>query len=195
MKRQVTAPRTACLAVVAAVCGPALGGASLVGDTIEYWRHPQLTGETILDSFGIVTDPGHEFTVGGAGLVLFTIDVGVNSVRIDSVTDWHSPWFNTGFDPSWMEIRDLDWSVPGTTIVDVIVTFSPGISPESGAPDGMPAFSAANAWFTDDSVAISYGGYAFTAGSWVNVELVTIPAPGAGCVLATLAMLAGRRRR
>lgn len=187
----------AMVGVLAAASGVATAGGSLVGDTVEYWTHAQLNGQQQLREFGIVTDPGHEFTVDFFGTVWYTLDIGPNSLRLDTYEDWFSPWFNSGFPQTHLEIRDLDWSgAPGTTIVDVIVTYSStGITHEPGAPDDLPAFSAANVSFTADSVRIVVGGYAFAPGSWVNIEFVTVPGPGAAGVLGASGLLAARRRR
>ncbi len=188
--------RALCAIGLLACASHAHAGPSLVGDTVQLWSHGQSNGIPEFDAFGIVQDPGHEFTFELLGSLLFTLDVGPDSIRLDTGTEWFSPWFNTGFGQTYQEIRDLDWSgPPGTYIVDVIVTYSSNIVVESGAPDDLPEFSAGNVSFTADSVRIITGGYRFLPGSFVHVELVTAPGPGTAVALGVFGVLSARRRR
>jgi hypothetical protein len=185
-------------ALVAAfgVSAPA-SGQTLVGDTVQYWTHAQFNGVPTLDSFAIVGTPNHEFSQEIIG-VISTVNIEATSIRLDSL-QWHySPYFNTGFDPTYFEIRDLDFAgEPQRQIVGVNVSFSSLIGVHEDTPNFWPAFSANNVTFTGDSVRLSYGGYQFPAGSYVDIQLITaVPAPAS--VAAGLMMVAGvglRRRR
>lgn len=168
--------------------------ASLVGDTVALWATPQLNGTPYLDSFALVVDPGHEFEVGIANTTIYTIDLGPYSMRLDSLSSWYSPWFNSGFAPSSTEVRGMNFG-PGQIITGVNVSFSSTIARHGSSPLDLPEFSADNVTFNADTVRISYGGYAFVEGSFIQIDLIVTPAPGAAGLLAGLGMLAGRRRR
>jgi hypothetical protein len=168
--------------------------AGIVGDTVSMWRTPQLTGEPTLDSFAIVTHPGHEFSSTIGNTVLYTVDIGPNFVRLDSFSNWHSPWFNTGFAPSSIEIRDMDFG-PGLWITGVEVSYSSNIVKHNSAPADLPFFSADNISFNADTVRITYGGHEFFDGSWVHINLIVTPSPAGLGVLAGAGLLACRRRR
>lgn len=178
--------------VLAAACAGASAG--LVGDTVALWTTPQLTGEPTLDAFAIVTDPGVEFAQDIAGTLIYTLDLDATSVRLDSYANWHSPWFNSGFAPSSIEIRGMDFG-PGLSITGVEVSYSTNIGRHDSAPDDLPFFSADNISFIGDTVRISYGGHEFFDGSWVQIDLIVTPAPAGLGVLAGAGLLASRRRR
>lgn len=178
--------------LLALVGSGASGG--LVGDTVSLWRTPQLTGDTTLDSFAIVTDPGYEFESAIGNNTLYTVDLGPTSIRLDSHSSWFSPWFNTGHAPSSIELRDLDFG-PGLAITGVAVSFSSGIGFDDFAPDDLPAFSADNVEFNADTVRILYGGHTFEAGSWIQIDLIVTPAPASAGLLGVAGLVGGRRRR
>jgi hypothetical protein len=167
--------------------------AGIVGDTVSMWRTPQLTGEATLDSFAIVTHPGHEFSTTIINTI-YTVDIGPNFVRLDTLSGWHSPWFNTGFAPSSIEIRGMDFG-PGLWITGVEVSYSSNIVKHYSAPADLPFFSADNISFNADTVRITFGGHEFFDGSWVHINLIVTPSPAGLGVLAGAGLLACRRRR
>jgi hypothetical protein len=172
--------------------------ATLVGDTVEIWGYAQLTGsETLRDTVPVV-DPGVEYT---ATLIsdYYDLDFGPTSITLTTESTWYSPWFDSGFEPSAQLFRDLDFvGEPGRKIVGVEVEWTGDIEPESFAPIGYPAFSAAAVTWTEDSVRLETGPYRFYAGSSVTIHLLTeaVPEPGAAClaVVGVAAALVGRRR-
>jgi hypothetical protein len=183
--------------ILLALAAPA-AAQTLVGDTVQWWRHPQSTGVVSFDSSALVVTPAHEFqTVIIQPNLTSTINIEATSIRLDSITSFYSPYFNTGFDPTYFEIRDLDFvGEPQRYIAGVNVSYSTTISVEPGAPINWPNFSAANVTFTADSVRLSIGGYEFPAGSFVHVNLITaVPAPSAAVLLGLAGAVASRRRR
>lgn len=171
----------------------AAADAGIVGDTVSLWRTAQLTGETTLDSFAIVTHPGHEFSTTIINTI-YTVDIGPNFVRLDTLSGWFSPWFNTGFAPSSIEIRDMDFG-PGLWITGVEVSYSSNIVKHASAPADLPFFSADNISFNADTVRLTFGGHEFFEGSWVHINLIVTPSPAGLGVLAGAGLLACRRRR
>ena len=192
----------------AKVCALALGcstgllGAStvsaqtLVGDTVELWAHPQSNGNLNMVGSSLVVSPGFEFEQVIINPIS-TFNIEATSIRFDAVDDFYGPYFNSGFDPTYYEIRDLDFiGEPDRHIVGVNVSFATTIGIHEDTPMGWPQFSAANVTFTADSVRLSIGGYEFPTGSWVEIELITaVPAPAALGVIAIGGLFSGRRRR
>lgn len=188
------------MAAIAGLAGmtAAASAQTLVGDTVELWTHPQLTGIATFTGAAAVITPGHEFQSQIQQSVLYTLNVEALSIRLDSFSNWFSPYFNSGHAPSYIEIRDLDFiGEPQRFISGVNVSFSTTITVDDGSPANWPDFSAANVSFTGDSVRISYGGYEFLPGDYVQIDLLTnVPAPSvAGLGLVGVAAAMRRRRR
>lgn len=170
--------------------------ASLVGDTILRVSQPQLTGVVGDPTFAIVQDPGVEYIEEIIGTPLLNVDVGPDYIRLNSLSSWNSPWFDSGFDPSYYEFRDLDWvGDPDAFIGGVEVDFSRTITPEDFAPMDYPDFSAANVTFNADTVRLSFGGYQFPEGSFVHIQLIKVPAPTTLGVMACGVLACARRRQ
>ncbi|MCA9304102.1 MAG: hypothetical protein KC996_08275 [Phycisphaerales bacterium] len=184
---------------IAGLGAGASGGVSMVGDSVEFWGRPQLTG--VWDQRQgptVVTDPGVEYTSAIGPTTLFDIDIAETSIELRSGTDWYSPWFNSGFAPSAFEIRDIDVvGQPSLVITGISVQFSGTIAPHASAPGGFPAFSASNFEFDDHSVRIVYGGYEFSPDSVVHIDLTfgAVPSVGTPAVAMLGLMGANRRRR
>lgn len=180
----------------AGICGTA-SAQTLVGDTVEFWVQPQLTGIATLDSSAVVVTPGFEFSTEILGETISTLNIEATSIRLDAIRSFNSPYFNTGFDPTYFEIRDLNFvGEPGRYISGVDVSFSRAIGVNQGSPPDWPDFSSDNVTFTADSVRISIGGYDFPEGTFVLVNLITVPAPSAVGLLGMGGFVAmGRRRR
>ncbi len=184
-------------AACAMVAGASASAQTLVGDAVSWWSQPQLTGVVELRDIAVVTTPAHEFESVILVDPISTINVEATSIRLDSLSNWYSPYFNSGFEPTYFEIRGLNFvGEPERYISGVEVSFATTIAVESGSPANWPNYSAANVSFTANSVRISIGGYEFVEGSYVHVNLLTaVPAPGAVAVLGLAGLVATRRRR
>lgn len=196
--RQHSITRSILLAAACAmVAATGASAQTLVGDTVSWWSQPQLTGVAELRDIAVVTTPAHEFESVIIVDPVSTINVEATSIRLDALSNWYSPYFDTGFAPSYFEIRGLNFvGEPERYISGVEVSFATTISVESGSPANWPNYSAANVSFTADSVRISIGGYEFVQGSYVQVNLLTaVPAPGAAAVFGLAGLVTTRRRR
>ncbi len=172
-------------------------GASIVGDTVDIWGVAQSSGAEFLYDTVQVVDPGVEYTATIVGDI-YDLNLGPESITLITLDDWYSPWFNSGFPPTTLEIRGIDVpGMPQLTIGSVDVLFSDTIVPEPGAPLNYPAFSAANVTFTDHSVIMQIGPYSFPVGARLQVDLHFVPEPGTAsllvCGLLGLAVLIRRR--
>ncbi|WP_145249491.1 PEP-CTERM sorting domain-containing protein [Aeoliella mucimassa] len=159
---------------------------SMVGDYVDLYHFPQYTGVENYSTTVEVVDPGVEYIT---DLSLYTLDLSETTIQLTSLSDWYSPYFNTGNDPSKLIIRDID--IPGysdLSIGSIAVDFSRDITPEDDAPMDWPEFSADNISFSGHEVTISYGGYSFPEDSYVTIDLTFVPEPGtvtlllAGCL-------------
>lgn len=196
--RQHSITRSILLAAACAmVAGTGASAQTLVGDAVSWWSQPQLTGVVELRDIAVVTSPAHEFESVIFVDPISTINIEATSIRLDTHLNWYSPYFNSGFAPTYFEIRGLNFvGEPERYISGVEVSFATTIAVESGAPANWPNYSAANVSFTADSVRISIGGYEFVQGSYVHVNLLTsVPAPSAGVLLCMAGLVATRRRR
>ncbi len=170
--------------------------ASMLGDSVEIWGRAQLNGSESLRDTVVVADPGVEYSLSISQDVNFTLDFTSHSIRLDTYVAWFSPWFDSGHEPTAMEIRDIDVvGDPEQYIGAVSVSFGGSIVTEDGAPPAYAAFSADNIEFGDDWVRIITGPYLFDAGSFVQIDLTFVPAPGAASLFGFAAMGALRRRR
>jgi len=70
-----------------------------------------------------------------------------------------------------------------------------GVGIEDFSPDDFADFSADNVQFGDDWVRIEYGGYAFIDGSFVEIDLTFVPAPGGVALFGAGCLCVMRRRR
>ncbi len=177
-----------------------LQAASIVGDTVEIWGVAQSSGGEFLNDTVQVVDPGIEYTATIVNNDIYDLNIGPASIVLNTLDDWYSPWFNSGFSPSTLEIRDIDVpGMPGLSIGGVSVIFSDTIVPEPGAPMNYPAFSAADVTFTAHSVILQIGPYSFPTGSRVEIDLTFVPEPGTAslcvCGLLTAVVLFRRRTR
>ena len=171
--------------------------ASLVGDLIQRVGFAQSSGGISSNDFAIVQDPGVEF-IDTFPIVgpLDRFDVGPDYIRMDSLTNWFSPWFDNGNPPSYYEFRDLDFSgPPGTVIGGVLVEWSSNIQLSEGAPLGYAPFGAQNVTWNADTVRIQIGPYLFPEGAWVHITLLTVPAPAGGAMAVAAGLVVARRRR
>lgn len=170
---------------------------SIVGDTVEIWSVAQSNGNENLQDTVQVVDPGVEYTSTIINNDIYELNIGSTSILLNTLSDWYSPWFNSGFPPTTLEIRDIDVpGMPGLTIGGVSVIFSDTIVPEPNAPLGYPAFSAANVTFDAHSVALQTGPYSFPTGSRVQIDLTFVPEPGtAGLLVCGLPLALARVRR
>ncbi len=187
-----------CTATLAALAGTgrAEAAASLVGDTIQRVSQPQLTGVVGDPQFAVVQDPGFEYIDSFQFSGDFRrIDIGPDYIRMENLSSWFSPWFNSGFAPTYVEFRDLDFDVPGVVIGGVQVSWSSTIGLEDNAPIGYPLFGAHAVTWNADTIRLQIGPYSFPEGSFVHIQILTIPAPGAGAVALAGGLLALRRRR
>lgn len=181
---------------LACVAGTAFASPSLVGDTIERVQYAQASGNFTPGEFAVVTDPGVEYIDSFPLTGEFRrFNIGATSIRMETASTWFSPWFDTGNPPTFVEFRDLDFGEPGWTIGGVNVTWGGTIFAEDDAPLNYPAFSSAAVDFNADTVRLYTGPYQFEAGSWVQIDLILVPAPGAAAVCAMLGLAATRRRR
>ncbi len=173
--------------------------ASIVGDTVEIWGVAQSSGTESLQDTVQVVDPGVEYTATIIGDI-YDLNIGPASISLISLDDWYSPWFNSGFPPSALEVRDIDVpGMPGLSIGGVSVIYSDTIVPEQNAPLNYPAFSAADVTFTAHSVILQIGPYSFPTGSRVEIDLMFVPEPGTAslciCGLLSAVLLVRRRSR
>lgn len=191
---------------VVVVLGAAIGAAttaraaSIVGDTVDIYGVAQSNGGEFLHDTVVVVDPGIEFSQIILIDPIYNLDIGPSSISLESLADWYSPWFNSGFPATTLEIRDIDVpGMPNLVIGGVSVIFSDTIVPEQNAPLNYPAFSAANVSFTDHSVILQTGPYSFPTGSRVLIDIVFVPEPGTISLLACGAfgavLLVRRKRR
>ncbi len=158
--------------------------ASIVGDTVDIWGVAQSNGTEYLNDSVQVVDPGVEYTATIINNDIYDLDIGPASIVLNSLSDWFSPWFNSGFPPTTIEVRDIDVpGMPWQSIGGVSVIYSESIVPEPGAPLNYPAFSAANVTFTAHSVILQTGPYSFPTGSRVEIDLVFVPEPGTAGLL------------
>lgn len=181
-------------------CAASVGSAaaqSLVGDTILRVSQPQSSGIVGDPQFAVVTDPGVEFidSFPFPPGEFRRFNIGATSIRMDNTATWFSPWFDTGHLPSYIEFRDLDFGDPAWSIGGVNVTWGGGVSIEDDAPINYPAFSSNAVIFNADTVRLYIGPYQFEAGSWVQIDLAIVPAPGAVAMAGVAGMIALRRRR
>ncbi len=169
--------------------------ASMLGDTVEIWGRAQLNGSETLRDTVVVADPGVEYSLSISQDVNYTLDLTSHTIRLDTFNPWFSPWFNSGHEPTALEIRDIDVvGDPEQHIGAVSVSFGGSILPEDNAPPAYAAFSSDNIEFGDDWVRIITGPYLFSDGSFVQIDLTFIPAPGPAA-LGGLGLLAAARRR
>lgn len=180
------------------VAGRSLAAPSIVGDMVDIWTHAQSNDTEYFQGTFQVVDPGIEYTSTILVTDIYTVNLGPSSIVLHTLEEWYSPWFNSGYEPSRIEFRDID--VPGKpwlTIGGVSMIYSDTIVPEAGAPLGYPTFSAANASFTADSVIVETGPYRFPVGSRLQIELTFVPEPGTATLFggALLASAVLRRRQ
>lgn len=171
---------------------------SIVGDTVDIYSVAQSSGTEFLADTVQVVDPGVEYTAMIVNTDIYDLDIGPASIVLNSLDDWFSPWFNSGFSPSSLQVRDIDVpGMPGLTIGGVSVIYSETIVPEDNAPLNYPAFSADNVTFTADSVMLQIGPYSFPTGSRVQIDLTFVPEPATaslfGCGLLSALTLVRRR--
>jgi hypothetical protein len=180
------------------VTGRAFAAPSIVGDVVEIWGVAQSNGAEFHHATVPVIDPGVEYTETILITDIYELDFRPAAITLNSLDNWYSPWFNSGFPPSRLEFRDIDVpGMPWLSIGGVNVLFSETIVPEDDAPVGYPAFSSGNVSFTSDSVALEIGPYRFPTGSRVQIDLTFVPEP-ATVTLLGVPMVAGlclRRRR
>ncbi len=173
---------------------PASG--QLIGDTVEIWGRAQLNGSETLRDTVMVVDPGFEYFVTISQDLNYTLDIGADSITLETFSPWFSPWFNSGHEPTALEIRGLDFvGDPSMVIGGVSVMISGVIEPEDNAPMGYAAFSADNVEFGDDWVRIITGPYVFESGSVVQIDLTFVPAPSALALFGLGSVCTVRRRR
>jgi hypothetical protein len=191
----MNAVRTLSVAIIAGAASSASATPTLVGDTIQRVQYAQSSGNFTPTEFAVVADPGVEYidSFDFAGEYR-RFDLGPTSIRMDNTSTWFSPWFGTGNLPTYVEFRDLDFSEPGVTIGGVNVTWGGVIFVEDDAPLNYPAFGPDAVVFNADTVRLYTGPYQFEAGSWVQIDLILVPAPGSA-VLAGVGLLAAARRR
>jgi hypothetical protein len=171
---------------------------SMVGDTVLMYSTPQLTGVELFKDAFVVVDPGVEHT---SELSLFSLDFDESTITLTSLNDWHSPYFDSGFAPSSMSLRDIEIpGSPGLRIGAINVLYPREIVRHDDTPEPWPDFSAANFSFGDHEVMLSYGGYEFPQGSQVVISLTFVPEPssvvlvGLGCMaVGAWIRLRGRR--
>lgn len=181
------------LALLAA--GASSTHASMLGDTVEIWGRAQLNGTQYLRDTVVVSDPGVEFSTSIGENELYRLDLTSHSITMDVTGGFFSPWFNSGHEPTALEIRDINVpDDPEQIIGAVAVSFGGVIEPEDNAPLNYAAFSDANVEFGDDWVRIITGPYHFQSGSFVRVDLTFVPSPGPAA-LGALGLIAGARRR
>ena len=185
------------LSSVTLLAGVALpAGASLIGDEVEIWSRAQLNGNLTFRGDAVVTDPGVEYSLMISQNVNYTVDIDADSIRLETFFPWNSPWFNSGLAPTALEIRDLDFvGDPERTIGAVSASFGGEITVDDFSPENFPAFSADNIEFGDEWVRIVYGGYAFASGSFIDINLTFVPAPGTAALFGVAGLGAARRRR
>lgn len=164
------------LGTLCAMTSNANANPSMLGDTVDLYSTPQLTGvEGYRDSF-VVVNPDVEYTT---ELELYDLQLSDTTILLDSQKDWFSPYFNSGFDPSSITLKSLDIpGSPGLRIGSIDVDHSREIVRHENTPEPWPDFSPANVTFGDHEVDISYGGYSFPEGSQVLVTLYFVPEPG-----------------
>ena len=188
------------LTLVLSLAAGRLQAASIVGDSVELWGVAQSTGTEYFYDTVVVIDPGVEYSSMILNNTIYDLNIGPASISLESLDDWFSPWFNSGFPPTTLEIRGIDVpGMPELVVGGVSVIFSDTIVPEDGAPLNYPAFSAANVTFTDHTVVLQTGPYSFPTGSRVQIDLVFVPEPGTAsllaCGLLSAAVLIERRKR
>lgn len=187
------------LAVSAAAVAASAGVASaqtLIGDTVDLVTYAQSNGQTYPQGSAVVISPAAEFTQSILDNPISNVNIDALSIRLNSLDTFYSPYFNSGFEPTYFEIRNLGFvGEPQRYISGVDVHFF-NVQVHQDSPVNWPAYSTGNVTFTADSVRISIGGYEFPTGSYVHVNLLTsIPAPGAAALLGVGGLVALRRRR
>jgi hypothetical protein len=181
--------------------GRSYAAPSIVGDTVDIYSVAQSSGSEFLSDTVQVVDPGVEYTATILNTDIYDLNIGPTSIQLITLSDWYSPWFNSGYPPSSLQIRDIDVpGMPGLSIGGVSVTFSDTIVPEPNAPLNYPAFSAANVSYTANSVMLEIGPYSFPTGARVQIDLTFVPEPGMasllGCgLLCVLTALRSRSRK
>jgi len=174
MTTQRSSTQTITLLIIAGLCGTA-HAQTLVGDTVEWWGYPQAVGSASLRGSAQVVTPGYEFSSQIGEDTISTLNVEATSIRLDALLNFFSPYFNTGFDPTYYEIRDLDFvGEPERYISGVDVSFSQDITVDGDSPVNWPDFSANNVTFTADT---------------------DVPAPATAGLLVLGGLTATRRRR
>ncbi len=172
------------VALVLAFFAGSVQAASIVGDTVEIWGVAQSNGGETLRDTVVVVDPGIEYTATIVQTDIYNLDIGPSSIVLDTLSGWFSPWFNSGFPETTLEVRDIDVpGMPGLVIGGVSMIFSDTIVPEAGAPLNYPAFSSSNVSFTDHSVILQTGPYSFPTGSRVQIDITFVPEPGTATLL------------
>ena len=169
--------------------------AGLIGDEVEIWSHAQSNGVSTLFDTATVASPGHEYEAGPGNTVVYAVDFEDTTLRLDSFGSWHSPWFNSGHPPSSLDIRDLDFVGDPSMIIGAIDVSFRGVVIDDGTPDDFAEFSADNVQFGDDWVRIEYGGYAFIDGTFVDIDITFVPAPGGVALFGAGGLCMMRRRR
>lgn len=177
MKQSTLIKTTSILMAASLYPGESNAALSIVGDTVEIWGTAQLNGSETLRATVVVADPEIEYT---SKIIndIFTIDLGISTIELVTLSAWYSPWFDSGNPPTAQEFRGIQVPAnPGLIIGSVDVRFSDSIVPHDSAPVGYPAFSANNVSFGDDFVRLTTGPYLFPENSRVLITMNFIPEP------------------
>jgi PEP-CTERM motif len=163
--------------------GSQSASASLIGDTATYQRI--FDGSPFSNSTALITASSPDFVEASGGMAA---DADAFSVSFRSTSPFGSN-FGVGSPTQFLLFSDLDFvGEPTRFITGIDVVISGSITPNGLG--SLDPFSASNVSFTADSVKIIVGGYRFSSGASITVNLLTnldnaaIPEPG------TLALLA-----
>lgn len=158
--------------------------ASLIGDTATYQR--VFNGSPFVDTTGIVSVSPNDFLEATSG-----VNVDADAFSVSLRISGFGVNFGAGSPLQYLLSSDLDFvGEPTRFISGIDVVINGNITPNGSG--SLDPFSAANVSFTEDSVKIVVGGYQFTIGTTVTVNLQTtlddaqgIPEPGTLALLAT----------